>query len=154
MFAAFVALSLAAPPADEPKLSEAAQKELKKLDGKWKVTKEVTAGGEREKPAIGRGGDVAVEFKDRKLTLTGQDTFELEVSALDPTTDPKSLDLKSPVDQGPIPKGALIEGIFKLDGDTLTLVFNAGEEKKMRPSNFDPPTEKDVGIWVLKRVKE
>ena len=72
---------------------------------------------------------------------------------LDPAVDPKILDIKSLVDKGPITKGTVIEAIYKLDGDTLTLVGYAGEEKK-RPANFDPPKDDGVGMWVLKRVKE
>ena len=38
MIPALMSLLLLTPPAEEPKLSEAAQKELKKLEGKWKVS--------------------------------------------------------------------------------------------------------------------
>jgi uncharacterized protein (TIGR03067 family) len=153
MTAVLVTVLLLTPPADEPKLSEAAQKELKKLEGKWKVTKEVTSNGEQELPSLGRGGEVTVEFKGGKVIINAKEAFEFEVSALDPGVDPKCLDIKSLADKDPIPKGAVIEAIYKLDGDTLTLVGYAGAEKK-RPSNFDPPKDDGVGMWIMKRVKE
>jgi uncharacterized protein (TIGR03067 family) len=155
MIPALVSLLLLVP-ADAPQekeLPEAAQKELKKLEGKWKVTKEVTSNGEQELPALGRGCEVTVEFKGRKVLINAKEKFEFELSELDPSVDPKCLDLKSVADQDPIPKGAVIEAIYKLDGDTLTLVGYAGEGKK-RPANFDPPKDEGVGMWILKRVKE
>jgi uncharacterized protein (TIGR03067 family) len=147
-----VSLVLAAPAADPPKEMElpvAAQKELKKLEGKWKLVKEVSADGEREP-------EVVVEFKGRKLSLDmkeKKENFEFSVTALDPSTDPKCIDFTVLVEKGPLAKGTVIEAIYKLDGDTLTLVGYAGEGKK-RPANFDPPKDEGAGMWVLKRVKE
>ena len=140
-----LAVSLSAPP-EPPKFSEAAEKELQKLQGKWKLQKEVSADGEKE-------FEMVLEFKGRKVFFEKQAKFEFEVSALDSTTDPKCLDLTNLVERGPVPKGLVLEAIYKLDGDTLTMAGHAGEEKK-RPANFDPPKDKGTGMWVLKRVKE
>src|SRR5262245_12717054 len=103
MLAVALAVALVAPaPAPNNKdLPEAAKKELKKLEGKWKVTKEVTSGGEREQPALGRGEEVTVEFKGDKVIINAKEKFEFEVSALDPGVDPKILDIKALADQGP-----------------------------------------------------
>jgi hypothetical protein len=69
MFAALVAFTLAAPvdvPDDKEKaLPEAAQKELKKIEGKWKAVKVVLGGNED-----GDGKDRFIEFKGRKLIVT------------------------------------------------------------------------------------
>ena len=46
MIAALLSLSFVVATAEEPKLSEAAQKELKKFEGKWKAVKAVTNGQE------------------------------------------------------------------------------------------------------------
>src|SRR5687768_16581455 len=113
MVTLFVALVLATPtaPPEEKELPEAAQKELKKLEGKWKLVKEVTANGEREL-------EVVLEFKGRKLSIDmmeKKERFELSVTALDPSTDPKCIDLTFLVEKGPIPKGTVLEGIYKLD---------------------------------------
>jgi uncharacterized protein (TIGR03067 family) len=155
MFTALVCLALAAPtdPPKDKELPEAAKKELKKLEGKWKVTKEITSNGENEMAALGRGDEVTVEFKGNKVIIAAKEKFEFEVSTLDGTVDPKILDLKALADKGPITKGSVIEAIYKFDGDTLILVGYAGEGKK-RPANFDPPKDEGVGMWVMKKVKE
>lgn len=154
MLTAVLALALVTPagPPQDKELPEAAKKELKKLEGKWKVTREVTSRGENENAALGRGDEVTVEFKGNKVVIAGKEKYEFEVSTLDATTDPKLIDLKSAVDKDPIPKGAVIEAIYKIDGDTLTLVGYAGEGKK-RPANFDPPKDDGVGMWVMTRAK-
>ena len=152
MLPALLCLALAAP-LDPPKLSDDAKKELKKLEGKWKITKEVTSNGENDKASLGRGEDVIVEFKGNKVMIGAKEKYEFEISTLDGTADPKILDLKSTVEKAPITKGSVIEAIYKFDGDTLILVGYAGEGKK-RPSNFDPPKDEGVGMWIMKRVKE
>jgi uncharacterized protein (TIGR03067 family) len=148
MTALLLATALLVPAADAPKLSEAAEKELKKFEGKWKLVKEITSAGEQEPPE-----ERVIEFKGRKMSLVKGEKIELEISSLDPTTDPKCIDLKNVTKTGPIPEGFVIEGIYKLDGDTLTMAGYAGEAKK-RPANFDPPKEEATGIWVLKRIKD
>ena len=154
MLPALLCLALAAPldPPKDKDLPEAAKKELKKLEGKWKITKEVTSNGENEKASLGRGDDVTVEFKGNKVVIAAKETFEFEISTLDGAADPKILDLKALADKGPITKGSVIEAIYKFDGDTLILVGYAGEGKK-RPANFDPPKDEGVGMWVMTRVK-
>ena len=58
MIAAVLSLTFIVATADEPKLPEAAQKELKKLEGKWKAVKAITNGLE-ETPEMG-GEEVVV----------------------------------------------------------------------------------------------
>lgn len=152
MIPALVSTFLLVPAADPPaKLSEAAEKELKQFQGKWTVTKEVTSDGETE--PMPDGAPLVVEFVGRKVRLSRGGKFEFEVSALDPATVPKCLDLEFVVKPDLIPDGTVVEAIYKFDGETLTLAGYAGEGKK-RPANFDPPKEAGVGVWVLKRVKE
>ena len=148
MFVALLFLALAAP-LDPPKLSDEAAKELKTFDGKWTVVKEILSTGERESPQF-NGKDIVVEFKDRKMMFGELSLFE--IATLDPSTDPKCLDVKSLVDFGALKKGTTYESIYKFDGDTLTWVGYAGEDKK-RPANFDAPKDALTGVLVLKRVK-
>jgi len=149
MFAAFVALSLTAAPAEPPKLSEAAEKELKKFQGKWKAEKAVTNGNE-ETPMTD-GAEVYLEFKGRKLLLNGKEV--MEVDALDPSTDPKILDLKALADMGGLRKDTVVESIYKFDGDSLVLAVHIGETKK-RPDKFESPKDSNVVLVTLKKVKE
>jgi uncharacterized protein (TIGR03067 family) len=148
MFAALVALTLSAPAAEEPKLTEAAKKDLKALQGKWKAVKAVTNGDE-ELPTMD-GNDVVLEFKERKVLLNDKEV--LVIATLDPSTDPKILDIKALADTGPLRKGTVLEAIYKLDGDALTLAVYVGEGKK-RPEKFESPKDSGVVVVTLKREK-
>jgi uncharacterized protein (TIGR03067 family) len=150
MFATLVALTLAAPVAEEPKLSEAAKKDLKALEGKWKATAAMVNG---EEPSAGT--EVILEFKGRKLLVTEGDKKSqefFEIATLDPGTTPKLIDFKALVDMGPITKGTTYEAIYKLDGDTLQLALYIGADKK-RPEKFESPKDSGVVVITLKREK-
>lgn len=148
MFATLVALALTAPP-EPPKekpFADAAQKELDKLQGKWKAEKLATSTQEHTVPK----GDpeLVAEIKGRKWIFVGVE--KAEIVAIDSSTDPKSIDLKS-VEKG---RNATVdEAIYKLDGDTLTICLYQGEGKK-RPTAFDTPKESDTILAVFKRVKD
>ena len=130
----------------EPKLSAEAQKELQKLEGKWKVQKLASAGQELTPGPQDR--EVIGEFKGGKWIFMGQDKGV--VVALDLTTKPRCMDLKS------LEKGrgdAVDEAIYEIDGETLKICFYQGKGKQ-RPTSFDVPKEKNTILAVLKRVKE
>lgn len=149
MLAAFVALSLVVTTADEPKLSEAAQKELKKFEAKWKVVK-VVAGEVEETPMLD-GAEVFLEFQGRKM-LFG-DKQIAEITALDPSTDPKIFDFKGLIDIGQLKKDTVYESIYKFDGDNLILAITMGEAKK-RPSKFEADKDSGTVLITLKREKK
>ncbi|MBX9628222.1 MAG: TIGR03067 domain-containing protein [Gemmataceae bacterium] len=147
MFTAIVALALAAP-ADGPDadLPPEAVKELKKLEGKWQLVKLGRDGKETEFPAD--GNKLVGEFKGPKWFL-GKDE-KGSVVALESVNGVHLIDMRS---SEPGRNGAVDQGIYKLDGDTLTLVVNQGK-RKVRPTGFDTPTDKDVILAVMKRVKD
>jgi uncharacterized protein (TIGR03067 family) len=149
MLAALTALSLVVATADPPKLSEAAEKDLKKLEGKWKAVMAVTNGVE-ETPTMD-GNDVIIEFKGRKLLMNDKEL--MEVVALDPSTDPKIIDIKALMEMGQLRKDAVLEAIYKLDGDTLMMAVHVGEAKK-RPDKFESPKDSNVVFITLKREKK
>jgi uncharacterized protein (TIGR03067 family) len=150
MFALVAGFALIAAPADKPKdLPEAAQKELKKLEGKWKAVKMITSAGEKDQGA--NPPEEYLVFKGRRLSFEGKE--RADVDSIDPSTNPKCLDIKAIEDQGPIKKGMVFEAIYKIDGDTLTIAIHIGEEKK-RPANFDQPKEEQTMVMVFKRVKD
>jgi uncharacterized protein (TIGR03067 family) len=150
MLAVIAALTLAASNADEPKLSEAAQKELKKFEGKWKAAKVVVNGN-----AESEDKEVFIEFKERKLIVTadGKEMEFFEVAALDPSVSPKILDLKALVDMGPLMKGTIYETIYKIDGDDLTIAIYFGAGKK-RPEKFESEKDSNVVVVSLKHEKK
>jgi uncharacterized protein (TIGR03067 family) len=152
MFAAFVALSLTAPAADPPKekeLPEAAQKDVKKLEGKWKAVK-LLANEEEETPARD-GNAIFVEFKGLKVTIVGTNSFQ--ITEIDPTTDPKVIDFKALEDKAGITKDTVYEAIYKLDGETLTIAVYIGAGNK-RPQKFESPKDSSIMVITLKRTKE
>ena len=128
-------------------LPEASQKELKRLEGQWVV---------QSLEAKGRKHDVSdveprliMEIKDNKWIFTGKE--KAEIIALDPTTDPKCLDMKS-IEEGR--KGQVDEAIFKLEGDTLTVCLYQGKGKQ-RPTKFETsPDLPDTVLAVFKRAKK
>jgi uncharacterized protein (TIGR03067 family) len=149
MFAALVALSLVVPAADakEKELTEAAKKELKKLEGKWTAT-EILVNGEEATPPEEQK---TVEFKGKKFLLGDKELFE--VASLDPSTNPKILDFKAVTDMGEIRKDNTYEAIFKLDGDTLTLALYVGEGQK-RPTKFESAKDSGIVVATFKREKK
>lgn len=149
MFAALTALSLVVATADDlPKLSEDGQKELKKFEGKWKPEKLVVDGKEEQPP---EGDEMLLAFKERKMLVGDKEFFD--VAALDPSTDPKIIDLKALADMGPVTKDTVYEGIYKLDGDTLTIALHFGGGKK-RPEKLESVKDSGVVVVTLKREKK
>jgi uncharacterized protein (TIGR03067 family) len=149
MIAALLTLTFVVAAADEPKLTEAGQKELKKFEGKWRAVKAITNGNE-ETPEMD-GQEVVVDFQGRKAVVNGKDFFE--IATLDPSTDPKCIDLKSLVDQGQIAKGAVFESIYKFDGDALVIAIHMGGDKK-RPAKFESDKDSGVVVVTMKREKK
>ena len=148
MLPAMVLLLLAAPP-EPPKFTEAAQKELQKLEGKWDLI-QIDRDG---KSVTFKKGEASVTIKGTKFTAMVGDEIqsETEVVALDPRTKPACIDFKS------IPRakreGSTYEAIFKLEGEMLYYVVYNGKDKN-RPTTFDPPSDSDTQLVILKRVKE
>jgi uncharacterized protein (TIGR03067 family) len=152
MFAAFVALSLTVPvanPTKEKDLPEAAQKDLKKLEGKWKAVKLVA--NEEEDTPTRDGADIFVTFKAHKVTIEGVNSFQ--ITEIDPTTDPKVIDFKALEDKSGITKDTVYEAIYKLDGETLTIAVYIGAGNK-RPQKFESPKDSSIMVITLKRTKE
>jgi uncharacterized protein (TIGR03067 family) len=149
MFAALAALSFVTATADEPKLSDAAEKDLKKFEGEWKIAKVVA--GEVEETPMMDGAEVFLEFKGRKMMLGDKEIAA--ITALDPSTDPKLFDFKGLIDLGQLKKDTVYESIYKFDGDNLILAITMGETRK-RPAKFEADKESGTVLITLKREKK
>ena len=155
MFTALILFSLTAP-AEPPKekdrekeFSAEAKKELKKLEGKWRIVKLATADKESE----AKDQEAYFVFKGAEVTLTSADkpkTETLHITALDTTTDPKCIDFLEKREGRP---DRTLEGIYKIDGDTLQIAFSIPKEVKNRPTSFEKPGDRAL-VWTFKRVKE
>jgi uncharacterized protein (TIGR03067 family) len=152
MLTALVLLALSAP-ADPPKdkskeLPAEAKKELKKLEGKWQLVKAVFKEGEDDL----KGLDVFGTFDgDQMLLFPGKKQETYRVTAIDVTTNPKCIDFQVRRKDG---AERLVEGVYKIDGDTFQFAFSAPEDGKMRPTSLAKPTDSRTQVWLFKRVKE
>jgi uncharacterized protein (TIGR03067 family) len=126
-------------------LNEEAKKELKLLQGDWAIHR-IELRNETQNPQ--EKDRQILTIKESKFILDGQE--KSEIVQLDPSTKPKSIDIKN---LDPTVEDAVYEGIYKLEGDTLTISIHLGKEKK-RPTTFDTPTEEGTILVTLKRVKK
>ena len=79
-------------------------------------------------------------FRDKKLQ--GDSQYSIDLKA-----DPSAIDLKTRADW------PSIQGIFKVEGDTLTIA-EAQDGRTVRPTDFEIPKDSKVAVYVFKRVKK
>ena len=140
--AALAALLVIVPArADTPKDAEV-KKDVEKFQGKW------TVASIEENGKLESADEVAmfvVTVKDALFTIKIKDEVTKELTIkLDPSQKPAAIDL--------VPKDAkekTVLGIYKLDGDTLTIAGT--DQNKERPTEFS--SAKGVTLLVLKRAK-
>jgi uncharacterized protein (TIGR03067 family) len=115
----------------------------KALAGGWKLTSINYDGDNRDVP----GDDGAfVKFKDGKLLIKDVEAFSYKFDA---TTDPKIIDFTNLTEEN---KGQVLEGIYKVDGDTLTICLWSGMGTKSRPAIFEAKPGTGHVLVVLKRT--
>jgi uncharacterized protein (TIGR03067 family) len=52
----------------------------------------------------------------------------------------------------PLGDSDLLRGVYRLEGDTLTMCWRMGKDEKDRPTGFDP-AQRNVWVYVYKRHK-
>lgn len=139
------AISLALTAPAEAPLPKAAQKELRALQGKWEVVRLATKDHEGD---LDEGERYVLELKGRKWIFDG--AVKAEITAIDPSTDPTCLDMKS-LEKGD--KGTVREAVYQIKGDTLRIALYQGKGEQ-RPTGFDKPTSSGTIVVTLKRLKE
>jgi uncharacterized protein (TIGR03067 family) len=125
------------------------RKELKALEGKWKaVTLEVAGNplGKDQVPdftfVIGAGGKCTGQTPDGEFRAT---------ITVNPSKKPRTID--NAHDTG-AQKGKKQYGIYKLDGDKLTVCMTrAGSTPSDRPTEFTSKDSTNV-VFVFERVKD
>ena len=122
-------------------------KELKKFHGVWTFAS-VEAGGKKA-PADDLKG-LTVTFAGDKYTVKkGDEVIQVGTQKLDPSKSPKTIDVK--LIEG-LNKGAVMLGIYEINGDTLKVCFD--ESGKKRPTEFQSPAGSATFVNVHKRVKK
>lgn len=143
-----IAVALAA-----PGLKEAPKKGTDIMGG-W-IDDTLILGGKKIPATIGGGVSSRHFNKDGKYS-TQVDGMEVGVSRgfkIDSTTTPWTIDL---IDESPPPGGrkkdsSVWRGIFKIEGDQLTLCM--GPPTGERPTKFESPNKSGMMLWTLKRAK-
>ena len=136
-----LALSIGAPGA-----KEAPKKEAPSIVGEW-IGQKAIAGGD-EGP-VSDCGFFSVTFMADGMLKTKVGTRENPAAGtyrLDAKKTPFEIDLIAP-------KGGSKLGIYKIDGDTLTICHSA-DKGAARPTMFESPEGSKIILMVLKREKK
>jgi uncharacterized protein (TIGR03067 family) len=132
-----LAMAVAAP------VGKDATKDPRSIVGEW-LAESAIAGGKPDNPPEGTTWTFTAEGKSI-LALGGESRRLESTYKTDPKKDPAWLDIA----EGP--KGTPLAGIYKVDGDTLTLCL-CGKVGN-RPTAFESPAGSSALLLVLKRVK-
>ena len=137
--------SLAFAPAPFPKPDQN-QSVLKTLQGAWVRVQNTAVGGPFPQTV-----DFVVEIVDDRMRYSQEGSSVLYEYAilLDARKKPNVFDAKG---IGGMAKGHTYRGVFRLEGDTLTLCSRLSEAEDRRPAGFDT-TQPGVLVEVFKRQK-
>lgn len=120
--------------------------ELAQFQGKWKTASLVVNGedvpAERYQDEV-----VSISGNERRLKK-GEKLTDRATVVLHPGTNPKGIDFT--FTEGPY-KGTTLRGIYKLEGDTLTVNLDLGDN---RPSDFTCVKNSGRMLQKLKRIVE
>ena len=118
-----------------------------KLEGKWKAVGAIDNKGQKVPQEEIEKAMISIVFKDGKYTVSflGKEA-DSGTYKTDTTKKPATIDLSGS-------KGKTDEGIYKVEGDTMTLAMahSTKQKKADRPKAFDGKDNSDVTIF--KRVK-
>jgi uncharacterized protein (TIGR03067 family) len=126
---------------------DSAKKDLEKLQGLWETTEAHHDGRD-----IGSDIKLRLKFKGDEVSLDGSEEVIKDYGRfkikLDPSTTPKSVDLKVTAGEQ---KDTVMEGIYEIKDDELKICVKIGA--KERPTKFDSPDGSSIAYMVFKRVK-
>jgi uncharacterized protein (TIGR03067 family) len=135
-----VALALTAP-GDK----DAAKKEAPSIVGEWDGEKAVRGG--QEKPVPDGGVKVTFTAEGKLIIKEGTKDANESTYKVDAKKTPAEIELTPPKEDG------TRLGIYKIDGDTLTICL-ADKDSTDRPTKFESPDGTNIMLITLKRVKK
>lgn len=143
-----LAIAVAAPaPKDSPKKENA-------LLGEWVLESMSFAGKPINSPgetkhefAAGGKYSLLIDGKKGKCKFS---QFEVDAAADTPTVD--LIEEPTPIGGGRARPGSIMRGIYKIDGERLTICF--GPEIGDRPTKFESPDGSKITLMTLKRAKK
>ena len=123
------------------------EKEVRKFQGAWKFESSETGG--KELPASELAGLILTFEGDKHTVKKGNEMVQVGTQKLDPSKSPKAIDVT--LTEG-VNKGAVMLGIYEINGDTLKVCFDAAGKK--RPTEFKSAPGSETFVNVHKRVKK
>jgi uncharacterized protein (TIGR03067 family) len=123
------------------------EKEVRKFQGTW--TFESCEAGGKALPAGELKGLILTFEGDKHTVKKGDDVIQAGTQKLDPSKSPKTIDVT--MTEG-VNKGAVMLGIYEINGETLKVCFDA--EGKKRPTQFKSASGSATFVNVHKRVKK
>ena len=130
---------------------DAKKMDTENIKGTWKV-ESATMNGQDPKDAKGeRIKNPTFEITADKMLVKFNEGIREATYTLDPTAKPKRIDMTSQGEGDE--KGETVPGIYKLEGDTLTICFSCARQTE-RPTEFVSKEGSDTILLILKRVKK
>lgn len=123
------------------------EKETRKFQGIWTIESSVTGG--MEIPAEQLKGFRVIYDGDKHTVKMGDQVIQVGTQKIDPSKSPKTIDVT--MTEGPS-KGAVMLGIYEIDGDTMKACFDP--QGKKRPTEFKSSAGSEYFLNVHKRVKK
>jgi uncharacterized protein (TIGR03067 family) len=123
-----------------------AESDQKKFQGEWTVTSHITNGEKRPNRMV-ETEHLFVQGA-KMTTREGNEIKDEATFTLDPRAKPRAIDLKL---TGGGDKGKTVAGIYKLQGDTLTICV--AEPGRKRPEDFTSDKGSGHILLVFKRAK-
>ena len=134
--------------AESAKIADAPKTDLAALNGSWLLVA-AEEDGQKTPAAEQKKLDIHLTLKDGKYTITtAGETTESGTFTVDAAQKTKTVDVIS--GDGPL-KDKKIQGIYKLDGDTLTLCYDLSGDS--RPTTFGSKAGTNLLLAVYSRIK-